>query len=264
MRPNKQDLMRWLADLGVDHSKNTWYNQPVYHTNHIKYLPYFDELKRSKKTIEPKNIIGITHGLAYNYVDSYLDAPRFDWSELLVRLKRIGGLMRSFKDRDAIIEHVTNNSNHIQVEKYGNHYFSSDGQHRLCLAKFFDIPVDVEVVDFCFNKKKFIREMKLQKYLEELSSYGFDPFVLPPEIEQDTITLRINNKSIIIKKAFIPEVLKNYKSIENSSIKRFLFSKLNLKRDDNIAHITNYNNIKNLNYHLALHLVKKRNQITPF
>lgn len=250
----KLDVMTWLTTLGVDHRANNWYRDPVFHPNHLKHIKYFKELCSSVKTIDPRKIIGISHDLTYNFVKSYLDDPILDWSDLLVHLQGINGLRRDFQDRESLLNHITRNKSSIQVHKYGNHYFSTDGQHRLCLAKFMGIPsIEVQVVEFYFDKKLFQREMCLQKHLETAINYGFKPYIMTPEITQENITLKINNKSIFVKKEFVPQLLESYKSIKKSCLKTNFLALLEVLPFFNISSISSLKDINKLSPLLAIH-----------
>src|SRR5690606_29129091 len=108
------------------------------------------EVGREIKSISPKIICGIEYG------DGYNDRKDINWLELFISLKRLNRVVRNFRTYEEIIKHIHYpHKDEKQVSQFGNHYFTSSGQHRLCLAKLLDVEsVEVKIIKYKLDEER--------------------------------------------------------------------------------------------------------------
>ena len=133
------------------------------------------------------------------------------------RLKRV---INNFKTKEDIINHIHykyGGAESKYVWKFGKHYFTTSGQHRLCLAKFLNIEsVEVYVTTFKLNKERLVRYKKIKAFANNLYKYHFIHRIKDEELREDSVNkdfyIFISNKLVIINIDLIPEFIKYYES----------------------------------------------------
>ncbi|WP_131368612.1 hypothetical protein [Chryseobacterium soli] len=194
--------LNWVKSVYPDFSDKKHFYENVYKPEDFIYRDFFiEQPKRYKSKINPQRIVGISYGFAYNCY------RKINWHQLLNELHRFERIMKNFSSREDIID------NHIlrkydedtegkNVLKFGSHYFTTSGQHRLCLAKFLELEsVEVEVTEFKLDRARIVRFKRLKTGIEKLRKYKlieyytFDDLVKASEFEN----LYLNNFSTIFR-----------------------------------------------------------------
>jgi hypothetical protein len=157
----------WLKSIYPEFEDKQSFYENVYKPTDLIYHDFFIESKSYRGYVNPENIVGIEYGFAYNFDNE------INWHELFIRLKRFKDIQQ-FKSKNEIINHVHNDYKEEKwIFKYGNNYFTKQGQHRLCLAKFLNIKsVEVDITEFKLDKPRLVRFKKLKIATDKLSKYG--------------------------------------------------------------------------------------------
>lgn len=158
--------LTWLKQIYPDFKENSCFEENVYKPTDLKYYSFFQENKRYRGFINPKNIVGIDYGFNYNCF------YEINWYELFCSLKKLDRVMENFKTKEDIENHIHNDKDPKMVYKFGNYYFTTSGQHRLCLAKFLGIEkVEVSVVEYKLDKERLVRYKKIKEVNHKISEY---------------------------------------------------------------------------------------------
>ncbi|CAM3762058.1 hypothetical protein [Sphingobacterium prati] len=147
------EKIEWLKTIYSDFTAKNWHNWNVDHPDRdVHNRNCYEEVKRTIKSISPKQINGIY------YADRYNDRKLIDWIKLFTSLKNLHNIIRNFKTSDEVVKHIHfPYGDEKQVLQFENKYFTSSGQHRLCLAKFLDIEsVEVKVIEYKLNHDKLL------------------------------------------------------------------------------------------------------------
>jgi hypothetical protein len=162
MKYNSHEREAWLKSIYPKFKKQQWHSDKVFHPTHIKNHSFFKEDTHLLGKIDPRKIHGIEYAYLYN---DPLNSPnkKIDWLYMLHNLKRLHDIIDNFKTTEEIINHIHNCKESKVVLQFGDHYFTTAGQHRLCLAKFLEIPeVEVEIIRYKFDRDSFIKS-KIEK-----------------------------------------------------------------------------------------------------
>jgi len=169
------------------------------------------------------NNISATEFLEKRYIlgDKYYDTYVAPYYKLLSDYLAIGPDANGiFKTKEDIINHIHykyGGAESKYVWKFGKHYFTTSGQHRLCLAKFLNIEsVEVYVTAFKLNKERLVRYKKIKAFANNLHKYHFIHRIEDEELREDSINkdfyIFISKKLVIINIDLIPEFIKYYES----------------------------------------------------
>ncbi len=170
MKYDFKERKNWIKSYQPNFNIQDWHNNKVYHPTDIKYLSFYEKVSARKQKINPSNIIGIEYAWAYNCPSSNRSV---DWLYLLRNLKRLDRVIDGFKSKESLIQHIHKDEDPKSVKKYGGNYFTTSGQHRLCIAKYLEVnSVEVNVEEFRLNKKLLARELRIQKLHSSLYDYN--------------------------------------------------------------------------------------------
>lgn len=232
-----------------------WHNDIVYHPSHIKHLQFFKKAGSCKEYINPANICGIDYAYSYNCPMYKTVDWRYNWLEFFTDLKRLDRVMDNFDSREDVVNHIHHAKEDKIVYQYGEHYFTMGGQHRLCLAKFLEVPeVEVIVVKHILDKDHFSKEMKFQKYVPELIHQNFLPSNYQIEYRADFMILHIGKESIFIKKKFAEFVLQRQDQLQRMRVKGLInFLKSSFVENHERKHITDESQLYLLDTFLLKH-----------
>ena len=162
----EHERLTWLKSIYPEFQDKESFYENVYKPTDLIYCDFFIESKSYRGYINPENIIGIEYGCDYNFFHE------INWHELLNGLRRFKDVQK-FKSKNELINHVYNDYKEEKwVFKYGGNYFTKQGQHRLCLAKFLNIKnVEVDITEFKLDKPRLVRFKKLKIATYKLSKY---------------------------------------------------------------------------------------------
>lgn len=170
----ENERLTWLKSIYPEFEDKESFYDNVYKPTDLIYHDFFIESKSYRGYINPENIVGIEYSFAYNFKD------KINWHELFIRLKRFKDIQK-FTSKTELINHIHHDyakTDHEgqakEILKYGNNYFTTSGQHRLCLAKFLNIEgVEINKIrEFKLDKSRLVRFKKLKIAIEKLSKYG--------------------------------------------------------------------------------------------
>ncbi|MBV7441574.1 hypothetical protein KRX57_09075 [Weeksellaceae bacterium TAE3-ERU29] len=255
MKYNFQERENWIKLFQPNYKNQKWHKEKVYHPNDIKHLKYFKLYKIYDDYINPKNIIGIKYGYGYN------ENKEIDWLYMLQNLRRLHRVIDNFKDKKSLIEHIHRNKDEKSVLKYGNYYFTTSGQHRLCIAKYLELEkVKVSVTEYRLDKELFIREKKVSKIYHKLFEYGLVGLrEYEEEIKCNFLTLKLKDKYFSICKELVNPLLDKYENINSgiykaipNIIKSFFYPL------ENNTLITKESELYILDFHIVKHIRGKK------
>ena len=209
MKYNFEEREIWVKSFQSNYENQKWHNDKVYHPTELKHYDFFEPYKNYDLKISPKDIIGIDY--AYGYNCPIYGSNNIDWNYILKWLKRLDRVIDNFKDIENMTEHIRTNKDQKSVSKYGNNYFTTSGQHRLCLAKYLELnDVEVYVQEFKLNKKKFVQEKYIEKVYSKLSDYNLVDSKYEYNLKSNFISLKISNEIVYIHKSLVKEFLNRY------------------------------------------------------
>lgn len=248
------EKLDWLKLIYPNFKNEDWHNENVYKPTDLKYFEFFDKKESYIATITPKNIIGIKYYPNYNYHKS------ITWIELFFELHRLNRVIDNFKNIDDLTRHIVKNIDLKQVYKYGGHFFTTSGQHRLCLAKLLEISsINVSVVEYKLNKPKLVRSLKLIKYQNLFKHIN----VHATGNNLENIHFKISDRYIKMKFELFEAFIKYYHNYQVfkpfQKIQLFL---IGLRNKANIGYdfeINSKNDIKKLNYLILKNKIYNQN-----
>lgn len=163
----ENERLSWLKSIYPEFEDKDFFYENVYRPSDLKYFDFFNFHKEYKGNINPQNIVGIRYAWAYNFMYD------INWYQLFTSLHRLDSVIKDFKSKKDIINHIHHNYEEEKyVLKYGDNYFTTGGQHRLCLAKFLNLEsVHVNIKEYKLDKARLIRFKKLNKAINRLSNY---------------------------------------------------------------------------------------------
>lgn len=216
------DRLRWIKSLVQNHKMEEWFNKPVYHPSDIKYSDFFEESNRHTSLIDPSRIVGVEYGFGYN-CPSY-NRKTYSWINHLENLKRLDWVIDNKGSKEELVEHIHLNNDPKSVWKYGNHYFVTSGQHRLCLAKFLGLKgVEVSVREFKLNKRTFVREKHFESHKSDLIKYKFVSPNFQNNNAYDKLFITVNGTEYYLSKTLITELLSRYENLQTNTTKALIF-----------------------------------------
>lgn len=253
---NFEERESWIKTFQPNYEEQKWHTDKVYHPSEIDNIDFFTPYRNYDSLINPKQIIGIDYAYGYN-CPSY-GKKDIDWKYMLKWLKRLDRVIDNFKDKESLIEHIHKDRDPKSVLKYGNHYFTTSGQHRLCLAKYLEVEqVKVYVTEYKLDKSLFTREKYLEKYYHKLVDYGFLKGEYKKELKNDLIHINISDKTILIHKSLIKYIVHRYELLKEKKHKAFsnILKTLYKPKDNNTY--KNINELYTLDNILIKHILIK-------
>ncbi len=218
LKYNYKERKEWLKKIHGEFKDMLWHDEKVFHPTELKHFEYFKEYAVYDKEINPKKIIGIKYDFGYN-CPSYGDRS-IDWKYMLKWLKRLDRVIDNFKTKEEVIKHIQKNTDPKAVLKYGGHYFTTSGQHRLCLAKYIELDeVKVSVREYKLDKELFIREKFIVKNSEKLLNYGLIQENYKEDLTVSLIFIRIGNQRYTIRKELIKYILEKFDNLSRCKLK---------------------------------------------
>ena len=212
----EHERISWLKRIYPEFKEEKCFEENVFRPYDLIYFDFFerDNTFGYTEKINPKDIIGIEYAFDYNF------SEKINWYELLCRLRRLKHVINNFKTKEDIINHIHYKYGDAEskcVWKFGKHYFTTSGQHRLCLAKFLNVEsVEVYVTVFKLNKERLVRYKKIKALANNLHKYHFIYRIKDEELREDSINkdfyIFISKKLVIINIDLIPEFIKYYES----------------------------------------------------
>lgn len=152
-----------LKSLEVNPENVPWKNNQVLCYNSIMNKEYWDEVRiTSNEKVELNKIIGTYHSDYFNK----------SWLEMLGCLKRIDS---STLNREHVLKVLEEKRMDISLHKFGESYFISGGNHRVCMSKFLgNKTLLIETVyHHQFNNRRFeIDEMLKKRKIEVVYNDG--------------------------------------------------------------------------------------------
>ncbi|WP_024480419.1 hypothetical protein [Cellulophaga baltica] len=244
----------WIRTLQKNYDTQKWHNDKVYHPSDIRNFIYFKEHKSYSAKINPEKIIGIEY--AYGYNCPSFGEKNIDWTYMLQYLKRLDSVIDNFKARELLIKHIHKNNDPKSVLKFGKNYFTTSGQHRLCMAKYLELnQVEVLVIEYKLDKTLFIREKFIEKNYQKLTDLKLITNKYKLDLNYEFLNLNIGNERINIHKDLIKQFLNRYEQLEKKKsnfIFKLLKSKFNTKNHRN-SYKTNKELIE-LDYKIIKHI----------
>lgn len=202
----------WIKTFQPNFDNQKWHDDDVPRPDQMKYHKFFKLHKIYSDFINPAKIVGIEYGYKYNFYN------RISWRELLQRLERLDEVIKNKKTRQEIIDHIHSDKDKKVVQKYGDNYFTISGQHRLCLAKYLEIPkVKVKIHEYSLNREIFVREKTIERLHPELIRLQLkndDNYELDPS--SPIITVKLNGEYITIHKNFAKPLLNKIKNLKRN------------------------------------------------
>lgn len=251
----------WLKSFQPNYEKQKWHNNKVYHPTDIRNYDFFKSHKNYKALINPKHIVGIEY--AYGYNCPIYEKKNIDWNYMLRWLKRLDRVINNFKDKKSLIEHIHNDNDPKSVLKYGNQYFTTSGQHRLCLAKYLEVEnVEVYVQEYKLDKTLFVREKYLEKVNHKLIDYGFSNREYNRELNYNLLQLNIGQESILIHKTLIKNLINRYELLKKKKYKVIpSILKTIYSPSKNNGIFKNEDELYILNYKIYKHFQSKKKEV---
>lgn len=173
-RYSHQQRIDWIKLHNPNYPNQHWHSDIVYRPDEILHKEFFYRKRTVKKKINPANICGIEYAYSYNCPAYKAKDWTYHWDDLLRDLKRLDWVIDNLVDLDQIIDHIHFNEEEKTVEQYGDHFFTTGGQHRLCLAKYLELDeVEVNVEEYIFDRERFQREKRFERYIPKFIEEGF-------------------------------------------------------------------------------------------
>lgn len=253
-----EERKSWLKSFQPNYENQKWHNNKVYHPTDLIHFDFFKLYKIYNAKIDTKDIIGIEYGFEYN-CPTY-GKRNIDWNYMLESLKRLDRVVNNFKTKKKLISHIHKNNDTKTVLKYGNNYFITSGQHRLCLAKYLEInEVKVSVHEYKLDKNSFIHEKFIKKEYSKLLNYKLVDDKYVQDLKNDFISLKLEEGSISIHKKLVKQFLDRYKILKK---KKYLaipnILKSYFKSINNCKSYRNPNELFTLDYRILKHIIKKQ------
>ncbi len=230
-RYSAKQRLDWLKSIFPEFKEEPWHAEPVYHPEiDFFYDNFFEEESKSELIeIDPSKIISIKYSYGYNG-NPYRE-PREDminWMDLFYSLRRLDDVIDNFKSKEDLIVHIHRNLDKKRVRKYGDHYVTTSGQHRLCLAKLLGLKrVKVSVTKYNLNKLFFTRERRTENNYNFYLAQNFvkDKYNMNDRecTNNDYIILKLAGKSVFVNKKLQANFIEYYNNFKNHQILNFLY-----------------------------------------
>lgn len=198
-----EERIMWLKNMNPCFNSKNWHDDQVFHPSQITYLQFFKRISTSIELIDPSKISGIDYFGSYNSHNK-----NYTWINFFTDLKRLDWVIDNFNNLEQVTNHIHNAKEGKTVLQFGKHYFTIQGQHRLCLSKFLNIPeVKVTVIKHVLDRVWFIREMRFNRLIPELKKQNFISNSYKKDSYIDFVLINIGNNSVFIKKRLIKYLL---------------------------------------------------------
>ena len=250
-----EEREQWLESIYPNYKKQNWHENKVFHPAHLINKSFFVESSYYVDLINPQKICGLEYAYSYNHkIDCEID-----WKYMLHYLKRLDWVIDTLKSKEEIVDHIHNTTGEKCVLKYGDHYFTIAGQHRLCLAKFLDIcEVKVSIIEYKLDRLRFIRERTFERLRSKLIEYKILNINYENDSSSDYIHLDFKDKFIRLNKSFAVRVIKRYEKLILSPIKvRFIYLKGTVGIIECLENINEDKDLKSLDYELSKLIMRK-------
>lgn len=133
------EIISWIRSIYPEFREKEWHHDQVLHPAKIQNVRFFGQGEPYQIEISPNEIVGINYFGSYNCI-AFNPNNKISWLDLLYMLKRLHKVIQLQKSKEQLIQHINNEYLEPKtVVKYGNLYYTIQGQHRLCLAKFLDL-----------------------------------------------------------------------------------------------------------------------------
>jgi hypothetical protein len=208
------EKMDWLKAIYPKFKRENWNNENVYKPSDLNYFEFFEPVKTYIDKINPSSILGIAYFPEYNFYN------QITWLGLFYGLKRLDKVACNFKNWEALVRHIHTNMDSKTVSKFGNHFFTTSGQHRLCLAKFLDLKnIEVEVREYKLNKEKLIkwRNLKKQEIIFKKLHLVCEDSDFETYINREVIVFSISQKYIYMRHEIVDSFLDYYQNFKTIS-----------------------------------------------
>ncbi|AZA84608.1 hypothetical protein H3Z85_00980 [Chryseobacterium indologenes] len=218
-----EQRIEWLRSLNPKFDDQNWHDDVVVHFSHIKNFDFFISAGTFREKIDPSKICGIDYSYGYNCVMYKPKDWRYYWLQFFTDLRRLDRVIDNFPTKETVIEHIHNAKEAKTVVQYGNHYFTIGGQHRLCLAKFLEVPeIEVDVIKYVFDRVHFAHEMRFQRTIPALQELGFLSLDYHSDLHYDFFIIEFAGEYVSVKKRYAHYILKRYTTLKKMPLKGFL------------------------------------------
>ncbi|ASE62110.1 hypothetical protein CEQ15_11705 [Chryseobacterium indologenes] len=218
-----EQRIEWLRSLHPEFDNQNWHDEIVVHFSHITNFDFFRSAGTFREKIDPSKICGIDYSYGYNCVMYKPKDWRYYWLPFFTDLRRLDRVIENFHTKEKVIDHIHFAKEAKTVVQYGDHYFTIGGQHRLCLAKFLEVPeVEVDVIKYVLDRDHFIREMRFRKAIPKLKELGFISSDYEEDINYDFCIFEFAGDFVSIKKKYANYILKRYESLKIMPFKGYL------------------------------------------
>ncbi|WP_312508816.1 hypothetical protein [Chryseobacterium culicis] len=260
-----EQRIEWLRSLNPKFDDQNWHDDVVVHFTHIKNFHFFRSAGTSTEKIDPRKICGIDYSYGYNCVMYKPEDWRYYWLQFFTDLRRLDRVIDNFSTKEKVIEHIHNAREAKTVVQYGNHYFTVGGQHRLCLAKFLEVPeIEVDVIKFVLDRVHFTTEMRFQRGIAALQELGLLPSDYKTDLTYNFFIIKIAGEYVSIKKSYSTYILKRYQVLKKMPLKGYInYIKAMDAQDYEKRRIDEDNKLYILDAYLLKH-IKLRKKSVPF
>lgn len=220
MKYNAIERESWLESIHPHYKDQLFHHEPVLHPSHITHFDFFEKKEIVSEYISPSKICGLEYAWAYNCPAYKSKEWRMKWIEMIHSLKRLHWVIDNFKTRAEVVAHIHENKEPKSVMQFGDHYFTTGGQHRLCLAKFLDVDqVKVSVHKYVLDRDLFKREMTLNRYLPKLEELGLVSKLYKTNLDYNFIGLDTVDNITFMKKEFVKFLVGRCEELQSSPLK---------------------------------------------
>ncbi|MNU46047.1 hypothetical protein D3C71_349010 [compost metagenome] len=261
----ENESIAWLKSIYPNFKEEAWHNNRVLHPLFdVPNRKFYDNPIFYEEEIDPSWIVGIDYYPDYNF--PWNDTPvNLTWIELFQNLKRLDRLFR-FKTFDELIDHIDNCPESKTVIKFGDQYYTTGGQHRLCLAKLLKVEkVKVQVFDYQFNQQLFDTHTVIEKHFSALSAYRLVSYRKSNEDYLNGVKIELNKHEFTIPVRLIESFLDiyNHTLIEGQFINR-LKSFVTIYFEHRSADIKATDDLRKLKAYIFLHKLRmKTSKLAP-
>ncbi|MCR6642477.1 MAG: hypothetical protein NVV82_26680 [Sporocytophaga sp.] len=161
------DNFEWLSSIEPIGAQD-WHSDLVVRYTDINNYEFYKKGKiYYKGRINTADIKGIEYAYNYNH-DSDIT-----WKQLLNSLKRFEDIRINQSNYSGLVNHIKNDYDEPKtVLKFGPIYITTQGQHRLALAKFLNLDVEVNIIEYEFDYDLFFQFNKRKNFLNVLFTNG--------------------------------------------------------------------------------------------
>ena len=206
--------LEWLNSFHFIEDR-MWQHERVIRLHEVDNFDFYDSCNTYAGLIDTHQIKGIEYAYAYNFYDN------INWLELLERLKNFEyirngvGIHPPLNSYESLVKHIKSPRSEKgtkSVSKFGNSYITTEGQHRMALAKFLELSeVEVTIMNYTFNIERYKRYSIRIECVKRLLETGFvnDYFyryALENKAHTESFFLSIGDQTIFINDSFLEQV----------------------------------------------------------